>query len=78
MSDALDNLNLSIKDIGRQLRDARTELDLSQTELARRIGVRQPIISRIENGTHVLTWRNLVRICDALNMDVRIILQPRD
>ena len=67
-----DQLEDNIKNIGLQVKELRLAKGLSQTELANQIGVRQPIISRIEKGTHVPTWRNLERIARALGVTLSI------
>ena len=36
--------------VGRQIAERRKELGISQMELARRTGVQQPVISRLERG----------------------------
>jgi ribosome-binding protein aMBF1 (putative translation factor) len=51
---------------------ARTAARLSQTELARRAGTRQPVISAIENGGQVPTIPMLRRLAHALGADLRI------
>lgn len=57
--------------------DARTEAQLSQKELAERIGTTQSVISRLEDGDyegHSLSM--LSRIAQALNHEVKIDLIP--
>ncbi|MGI5186775.1 helix-turn-helix domain-containing protein [Promicromonospora sp. CA-289599] len=51
---------------------ARTGAGLSQTELARRVGTSQPVISSIENGAQVPTVPTLFRIARALDQDLRV------
>jgi ribosome-binding protein aMBF1 (putative translation factor) len=52
--------------------DARTAAGLSQTELARRAGTRQAVISGIENGAHAPGGVMLGRIAHALGGTLRI------
>ena len=70
MNDYQEKLDIDIKRVGAQIREVRIARGLSQTELANRIGIRQPIISRVENGTHVPTWRNLKRIANELGVEL--------
>ncbi|WP_125616344.1 helix-turn-helix transcriptional regulator [Specibacter cremeus] len=51
---------------------ARTSAGLSQTELARRAGTRQSVISSIENGGQVPTVPMLWRVARALGRELRI------
>jgi DNA-binding XRE family transcriptional regulator len=53
---------------------ARTNAGLSQAEVARRIGVPQPAIVRLEAGTHSPTLSTLARYASAIGveLDVRV------
>ena len=53
----------------------RTELGLSQLQLARIIGKQQPAISRLENGSSNTTIGTLFKVTDALDLDVEF--KPR-
>lgn len=70
MKDLSPQLDAQIKSLGAEVKRIRQSRNLSQAELASRVGVRQPMISRIEKGTHVPTWRNLDRVFDALNAEI--------
>jgi transcriptional regulator with XRE-family HTH domain len=72
MPELSNELQEAIVHVGTQIRDIRMKRGLSQSELAAKIGVRQPIISRIEKGEHVPTWRNLERITRALDAHVSV------
>ncbi len=60
----------------RELIQRRNELKISQRELARRIGTRQPAISRLEAGDYNARIDTLVKVADALGL--RFELQPKD
>ena len=63
-----------------QMIELREKLGLTQAELARRIGVSQPFIARIENDeTANLSLETLVRIVDALNgaIDIKIRISKK-
>lgn len=54
----------------------RRELNLTQEELATRVGTRQSSISRIESGEHNMRLSTLIEIAEALQARVRIRLIP--
>ncbi|MFD9332407.1 helix-turn-helix domain-containing protein [Streptomyces sp. NPDC060065] len=60
--------------LGQAVYDRRTELGLSQTELARRAGMTQPQISNIEGGDSVPTLPLLTRLAKALDASLTIDL----
>ena len=55
----------------------RSELNLSQMELAKLVGTKQPAISRLERGDGNITVNTLRSIADALNADLDISLKAR-
>jgi DNA-binding XRE family transcriptional regulator/predicted RNase H-like HicB family nuclease len=62
-----------------QIRAARLKQGWSQSELAKRVGVTRQQISLLESPDANLTMRTLVKVADALNMDLEIELQePTD
>ena len=56
--------------IGRAVRERRLVLGLSQTEVARRAGMTQPALSRLEAGGVIPTIPLLERITSALDADL--------
>ena len=60
--------------LGQAVYDRRTELGLSQAELARRAGMTQPQISIIEGGDSVPTLPLLTRLAKALDASLSIDL----
>jgi transcriptional regulator with XRE-family HTH domain len=61
-----------------QLKRLRILKKLSQTELAKKVGTRQPSIARLENGYGVNNLKFLRRVAEALDADVEITLKPRE
>jgi len=55
----------------------RSEQNLSQAQLAKLVGTRQPAISRLERGDGNITISRLRRVADALNADLDISLKAR-
>lgn len=64
-------------DVIRAMIDARAEQNLSQKELAERVGMNQADISKLENGTRNPSLKILKKLADGLNMDLRIQFVPR-
>jgi predicted transcriptional regulator len=59
----VDNI---LVEYGSELREKRTRLDLSQKDLADRLGLSQPYIQRIESGKVNITLVQAQRITEAL------------
>jgi DNA-binding XRE family transcriptional regulator len=54
----------------------RTEHGLSQTALAKRLGMSQPAVARLESGAHNPAFPVLLRICAALGIELMIDIAP--
>ncbi len=63
-------------DIGARLRRLRKERDLTQTELARQIGIQQSDLSRMEKGEYRVSLDHLFRILAVFDLDVAEFLRP--
>lgn len=50
----------------------RAKHKLSQTELARRLGMRQPAIARLEAGQHAPSFRTLARLAAVLEVEFNL------
>jgi transcriptional regulator with XRE-family HTH domain len=57
---------MDAKKLGKRIRLARVEADLTQTELANKIHAKQKSISRYETGASVPTIDTLIKIGNAL------------
>jgi transcriptional regulator with XRE-family HTH domain len=57
-------------------RRLRVESGLSQVEMARRLGVSQPTLNRLENGRQNVTVDTLGRLCRALRCDPGDLFRP--
>jgi len=66
------------EEIARAVIRLRMKLDLSQEELARRIGVSAPAISRIESGRHSPNFATLRKIADAVGHKVVVSFAEAD
>ena len=54
------------KKLGKKIKLARIELDLTQTQLAQRINAKQKSISRYETGASLPSIKTLMKIAKAL------------
>lgn len=54
--------------IGRKIKEGRHLKGLSQSELALRVGIKQPDISKIEEGKKNITLETLFRLCKVLEI----------
>ena len=56
------------KAIGTKIREGRLKLNMSQKDLARSSGIRQPDISKIEEGKKNITLETLIKICKIIGL----------
>ena len=64
-------------DVIRALINARNSVNITQQELARKTGIAQADISKIENGTRNPTLNMLKRLADGLGMQLRLDFIPK-
>lgn len=57
-----------LRGLGAHIKEARIERGLSQRQLALRVGIKQPDISRVEEGKKNMTLFTLVRLCKVLGI----------
>jgi len=60
-----------------QLKRLRIEKKISQAELARRVGTKQPSIARLESGYGFRNLTFLKKVADALDATVEIRITPK-
>ena len=65
-------------EIGAKVRALRESRGISQAELARRLGTRQPVISRLELGGAEPRLDTLERVSAALDAELVVNFRPRD
>lgn len=61
-------------DVGKKIRDAREDMDLSQRDMANLIPMNQSNYSKIERDLQEPNIEQLRRICQILNIDPRYLL----
>ncbi len=64
-------------DMIRSLIERRNQLKLSQTQVARIIGTKQPAISRLEKGDYNTTLNTFFKVADALDLDIYLKARKR-
>ena len=57
---------MDAKKLGKKIKLARIELDLNQTDLAKKIGAKQKSISRYENGLSMPSIETFLKIAKVL------------
>ena len=66
---------MDAKKLGKRIKIARVEADLTQTELANKIHAKQKSISRYETGASVPTIETLTKIANALKKSSAYFLE---
>ena len=66
---------MDAKKLGKRIRLARVEADLTQTELANKIHAKQKSISRYETGASIPTIETLTKIANALKKPSAYLLE---
>jgi len=65
---------VNIKELfGKKLKEIRLKLDLTQEELAEKIGISSKSLSQIELGNNFVSAETLTEICKALNISPKIL-----
>jgi transcriptional regulator with XRE-family HTH domain len=62
--------------LANRLLEYRIEHGLSQTKLARKLGLKQPAVARLEAGEHMPTIKTLLRIAEALDIEILLDIKP--
>ena len=65
---------MDAKKLGKKIKLARIELDMNQTDLAKKIGVKQKSISRYETGLSMPSIETLMKISKVLKKPVGYFL----
>jgi transcriptional regulator with XRE-family HTH domain len=65
-----------IQDVGHRIAELRQCRQLTQRELAVRVGMSHPNLNRIEQGTQNLTLRTMITLATALDVELSDLLKP--
>lgn len=63
-------------ELGEAVRHRREELEMTQSELAKRAGLQQPAVARFEAGGTMPTIPMLERLADALGLRLTVEFRP--
>lgn len=66
---------LALDEFSIQLVNYRMGHGLNQTELARTLGISQPMVSQYESGTNNITVKRLCEICERIGIRVKILYE---
>ena len=66
---------MDAKKLGKKIKVTRVELDLNQTDLAKKIGAKQKSISRYENGLSMPSIETLMKISKVLKKPAGYFLE---
>ena len=67
-----------LEKIGEEIRKLRKEKNLTQKQLARKLGISQQIVSRIERGKENISLKNLGKISSILGKNLKITFEDAD
>ncbi len=68
---------MDAKELGKKIKIARIELDLTQTGLAKKIDAKQKSISRYETGLSVPSIETLVKITKVLKKPISFFINEK-
>lgn len=66
-----------VSQIGTILKAARRTIEMTQQELAYRIGTSYHMIARYERGVAPMSFDRFLQLCDELNLSVQIVQKSR-
>ena len=69
-----ENLSFAVL-FGEFIREGRVKQKLSQADLAKKLGMTQSYLSRIEQGARSIDFELAICICSILNLDLREFLK---
>lgn len=62
--------------VGRRIGELRRQCGLTQSDLGEQLGIAQKNVHRLESGTQNLTLRTIVKVAEALDVDLDDLWQP--
>jgi len=71
-------LELKLELISEMIKQSRKKQHMTQEELGERIGVKKAQISKLENNTTNVTLGTILKVFEALNMQLKLKIEPKD
>lgn len=65
-------------EVGKRFKECRTAMKLSQRDVAKLMGVAQPIYQRFEKGTFECNYEQLVKLADIFDVSIDYLLGRKD
>lgn len=62
------------EEVGQRLKECRKALKLTQVEVARALGVAQPVYQRFEKGIYECSYEQLVKLANLFDVTVDFLL----
>ena len=62
------------EDLGFRLKEARKQLNLTQKQVAEKLGVAQPVYQRFEKGVYECNYEQLKTLCEILDISADYLL----
>ncbi len=66
------------EEVGQRLRELREQMGLTQTEVAQKLGVAQPVYQRFEKGVYECTYQQFDMLCDIFDVSADYLLGRSD
>ena len=66
------------EEVGKKLKECRTAMGLTQRDVAKLLGVAQPIYQRFEKGVFECDYRQLVALCDIFDVSCDYLLGRKE
>lgn len=67
-------LNVQLGEVGKRIMEQRKRMELTQKELAEKIGHTTQYVSYMETGKRTINWENIVRMASVFGVSVDYIL----
>lgn len=63
------------RNFGLRVRELRKSAHMTQEQLAEKLGMDTPNVCRMENGTHFPQTKNLVKLAEILNVEIKELFE---
>jgi len=70
-----EQIKARLRNIGQQLTAIRMAKDITQVDLAERLGIGSTYLSKMENGRNSYTVKLFARWCNELGVQVRVVME---